>query len=338
MRLGNGWAAALTLALCAGVGAGGAQAQAPSTSSGPAYPAKTVRVLVPWPPGGGNDLLARPIAQKLTENLKQSFVVDNRGGANSIIGSEVVARSPADGYTIMINSVSSMTINPVYYGKLPFSLENFAAVSKLTWWTHAMVAHPTLPVKSMRELTALAKARPNELAYASFGTASTSHLGGEWLNAMAGIKLIHVPYKGGGPALTDTLGGQVPLYFTTLPPVVLYVQNGKLRALAVTSAKRSQFFPDVPSFSETPALKDFVLDIHYGLWVPAGTPREIIQRLNAEVGRVLQAPEVRERLKSLGAEEIAGSTPEQLDALMKAETPVWSRVIKAAGIKTEEFK
>ena len=328
MQCGKG--AGMAVVLCMSMGAAGAWAQT--------YPARPVRVLVPWPPGGGNDLLARPIAQKLTENLKQSFIVDNRGGANSIIGSEVVARSPADGYTVMINSVSSMTINPVYYGKLPFSLDNFAAVSKLTWWTHAMVAHPTLPVKNMRELIALAKARPHELAYASFGTASTSHLGGELLNAMAGIKLTHVPYKGGGPALTDTLGGQVPLYFTTLPPVVPYIQNGKLRALAVTSAKRSQYFPDVPTFNETPVLKDFVLDIHYGLWVPAGTPRDIIQRLNAEIGKVLQAPEVRERLKSLGAEEIAGSTPEQLDALMKAETPVWGRVIKAAGIKTEEFK
>ncbi len=256
------------MALC--MGAACAWAQAPT---GPAYPARTVRVLVPWPPGGGNDLLARPIAQKLTENLKQSFVVDNRGGANSIIGSEVVARAPADGYTVMINSVSSMTINPVYYAQLPFSLDHFAAVTRLTWWTHALAAHPTLPVKNVRELIALAKARPNELAYASFGTASTSHLGGELLNAMAGIKLTHVPYKGGGPALTDTLGGQVPLYFTTLPPAVPYIQNGKLRALAVTSAKRSQFFPEVPTFSETPALKDFVLDIHYGLWVPAGTHR-----------------------------------------------------------------
>ncbi|MGH8620407.1 MAG: Bug family tripartite tricarboxylate transporter substrate binding protein [Burkholderiales bacterium] len=327
----------MTVLVCAGMGLGaaGAWAQAPS---GQAYPAKTVRVLVPWPPGGGNDLLARPIAQKLTENLKQSFVVDNRGGANSIIGSEVVARAPADGYTVMINSVSSMTINPVYYAKLPFSLDNFAAVTRLTWWTHALTAHPTLPVKNMRELIALAKARPNELAYASFGTASTSHLGGELLNAMAGIKLTHVPYKGGGPALTDTLGGQVPLYFTTLPPAVPYIQSGKLRALAVTSARRSQYFPEVPTFGETPALKDFVLDIHYGLWVPAGTPREVIARLNAEVGRALQAPEVRERLKSLGAEEIAGSTPEQLDALMKAETPLWGRVLKAAGIKTEEFR
>lgn len=333
MRFSTGVAVAAIWAWYAGTGVAGAQAQAPGASPGQAYPAKAVRVLVPWPPGGGNDLLARPIAQKLTENLKQSFVVDNRGGANSIIGSEVVARSPADGYTIMINSVSSMTINPVYYGKLPFSLDNFASVSKLTWWTHAMVAHPTLPVKNMRELIALAKARPNELAYASFGTASTSHLGGELLNAMAGIKLTHVPYKGGGPALTDTLGGQVPLYFTTLPPVVPYIQNGKLRALAVTSEKRSPFTPELPTLGEE-GIKGFAAVNWWGILFPTGVPRPIIDKVNGDLVRALAKPDVKTRLGELGVEAIS-STPEGFGEYMDKERAKWAKLIKEANIRIE---
>src|SRR5438067_6429272 len=177
-----------------------------TTLAAQSWPAKPVRVVVPWPPGGGNDLIARPIAQKLQENLKQGFVVENRGGANGIIGSDAVAKSAPDGYTLMVNSVSAMTINQIFYSGLPYNLEkDFAPVSKLTWWTHALVAHPSFPAKNMAELIAMAKAKPGSIAFASFGTASTAHLGGELLNVLAGIQLLHVPYKGGGPALTDNL-------------------------------------------------------------------------------------------------------------------------------------
>ena len=311
--------------------AGGASAQS--------WPARPVRVVVPWPPGGGNDLVARPIAQKLQENLKQAFVVENRGGANSIIGSDAVAKSAPDGYTMMVNSVSAMTINEVYYTGLPYKLAtDFAPVSRITWWTHALVAHPSFPAKSLADVIALAKAKPGQIAFASFGTASTAHLGGELLNVLAGVQLLHVPYKGGGPAMTDLLGGQVPLYLTTLPPAMAHLQSGKARALAVTSAKRSQYLPDVPTFAETPGLESYELNAHYGIWMPAGTPAEVIARLNAELGKVLAAPDVRERMKALGAEETASSTPEELARLVREEIPLWTKIAKAANIRPEALK
>ena len=299
------------------------------------YPAKPVRLVVPWPPGGGIDTVGRWMAQKLVDPLGQQVVVDNRGGQSGVIGADHVAKSPADGYTIMVHTVTGHLINPAFYGKLPYDTErDFSSITLIASAPHIIVAHPSLPVKTLKELIAFAKARPGQIDYASFGTGSTSHLSGELFMSMTGVKLVHIPYKGGGPALIDTLAGHVPLYFSGIPASLPHVGSGKLRGLAVTGAVRSKQLPEIPTVDEAAGTKGYVSELMYGVLAPAGVPREIIARLNSELVKIINTPDIRERLAGIGADLVA-NTPAQMDAYIRAELPKWAKVVKAAGIKPQ---
>src|SRR5688572_10595503 len=307
-----------------------------SLAAAQAYPVKPVRIVVPWPPGGGNDLIARWLAQKLAEPLGQQVVVDNRGGQNGVIGADHVAKSPGDGYTIMVHTVTGHMINPAFYGKLPYDTErDFTPITLIASVPHTIVAHPSLPVKTLKELIALARARPGELNFASFGNGSTSHLSGEMFNAMTGVKLVHIPYKGGGPALIDTLAGHVPLYFSSLPTSLQHVKAGKLRGLAVTGAKRSKQIPEMPTVDEAAGTKGYVSEVMYGILAPAGVPRDILARLNRELVKALHAPDIREKLASIGTDDPVANTPEQMAAYIRAEMPKWAKLVKASGAKPD---
>lgn len=300
------------------------------------YPAKPVRVVVPWPPGGGNDILARWLAQKLVEPLGQQVIVDNRGGQSGVIGADNVAKSPPDGYTIMVHTVTGHLINSVFYAKVPYDTErDFSPITMIASVPHTIVAHPSLPVRTLKELIALAKARPGEINFASFGQASTSHLSGELFNSMTGVKLVHIPYKGGGPALVDTVAGHVPLYFSSLPTSLQQVKSGRLRALAVTSATRSKHMPETPTVDEAAGTKGYVTELVYGVFAPANVPRDIVARLNRELVKILNTPDMRERLDSIGTGDPIANTPEQMQAYVRAELPKWARIVKASGIKPE---
>jgi tripartite-type tricarboxylate transporter receptor subunit TctC len=297
------------------------------------YPARSIHLIAPWPPTGTVDILARTLGQKLSENLAQPVLIDNRAGANGIIGSEAAAKSAPDGYTLLVDNITGHAINATLQAKMPFdSMRDFAHVSLLAWVPDGVVSLPSLPAKNIPELIALAKAKPGQLTYASFGVGSSAHLAGELFKIMAGVDLLHVPYKGGQPAIADLLAGQVSIYIPVLPSVVPLAKAGRLRLLAVTSAKRSSAMPDVPTIAET--LPGFEASNWFGLMAPAGTPPEIVARLNAETAKALQAPEVRERLASLGF-EIQSSTPQEFTALLKSETEKWARVIKTSGARTE---
>ena len=298
------------------------------------YPAKPVRMIVPWPAGGGTDMMARPLAQKLTERLGQTVVVENRGGASGIVGSEIAARAAPDGYTILVDNVTSHATNITLFTKLTYnSLRDYAPVTLLTTVANIIVVHPSLPARSVKDLVALARSHPGQLSFASYGTGGTTHLAGEMLKARAGIDMVHVPYKGGAPALVDAVAGHVPVYFSVLSTSSAQVQAGKLRALAVTGAERDPLFRDVPTVAES-GYPGFEANNWYGLLTPAGVPREIIARLNSEIQAVLKQPDVIERLASQG-NKIFVSTPEQLRDHMAAETRKWAEVIKAAGVRAE---
>ena len=300
------------------------------------YPAKPVRIVVPWPPGGGNDLIARWFAQKLADPLGQQVVVDNRGGQNGVIGADNVAKSPADGYTIMVHTITGHVINPAFYGKLPYDTErDFAGVTLIASVAHTIVAHPSLPVRSLKDLIALAKARPGEINFASFGNGSTSHLSGELFNSMTGVKLVHIPYKGGGPALIDTLAGHVPLYFSSLPTSLPQVKLGKLRALAVTGATRSKQLPEVQTVDEGAGIQGYVSEVMYGVLAPAGVPPNILARLNGELVKILNTADMRERLAGIGTDDPVPTTPEQTLAYVRAELPKWAKIVKASGTKAD---
>ena len=320
----------------AAVLAGLALLAACSASIAQTYPVKPVRIVVPWPPGGGNDLIARWIAPKLTESMGQQVVVDNRGGQNGVIGADNVAKSPADGYTIMVHTVTGHMINPAFYGKLPYDTErDFTPVTLIASVPHTIVAHPALPVRTLKDLIALARARPGELNFASFGNGSTSHLSGEMFNAMTGVKLVHIPYKGGGPALIDTLAGHVPLYFSSLPTSLQQVKAGKLRGLAVTGAIRSKQIPEMPTVDEAAGTKGYVSEVMYGILAPANVPRDIVTRLNRELVKILNAPDIREKLASIGTDDPVANTPEQMAAYIRAEMPKWAKLVKASGAKPD---
>ena len=298
------------------------------------YPAKPIRMIAPWPPTGTVDILARTLAQKLSDNLGQTVVVENRAGANGVIGSDAVAKSAPDGYTILVDNITGHAINATMQPKMPFdSLRDFAQVSLLAWVPDGVVSLPSLPAKNMQELIALAKAKPGQITYASFGVGSSAHLAGELMKTMAGIDMLHVPYKGGQPAIADLLAGQVSIYIPVLPSVVALVKADRLRLLAVTSAKRSSALPDVPTVAES-GLPGFEASNWFGLMTPAGTPAEIVARLNTETLKALQAPEVRTRLIALGC-EIQSSTPQEFQALLRSETEKWAKVIKASGARIE---
>jgi len=291
-------------------------------------------MIVPYPPGGGTDIVGRIVAQKLSEALGQQVVVDNRGGATGSIGAELVAKSLPDGYTILMGNIAPNAINVSLQPKLPYDpVADFAPVSLVAITPNILVVHPSLPVKTVKELVALARARPGQLNYPSAGVGSSSHLAGELLAILTGIRIVHIPYKGGGPAMIDTISGEMQMMFATMPAAMPHVKSGRVRPVAVTTTQRSPTLPELPTVSET-GVKGYEASTWYGVLTPARTPRPVIDRLHGETVRMLAAPDVRERLGSQGFEP-AGSTPEEFAAYIKSEIAKWGKVIRTAGIRPE---
>jgi tripartite-type tricarboxylate transporter receptor subunit TctC len=302
-------------------------------AQGTAYPAKPVRIVVPSSPGGGTDILARLLAQKLTENLGQQFVVENRPGAGQIIGIEAVARSAPDGYTLLM-AASAIVINEVLYKKPPYdTLRDFAPITLGASLPNILVVHPALPAKSVRELIALAKARPGMLNYSSAGSGTSPHLSMELFRIMSGITLTHIPYKGTGPATVDLVAGQVQLSMPNVLTALPQIKGGKLRALGVTSSKRASGLPDIPAIAEA-GVPGYEAIQWYGLLAPAGTSRDVVNKLQSETAKILVLQEVKERLAADGADAV-GNRPQEFAAYIKAEIDKWSKVVKAGGITLE---
>ena len=295
------------------------------------YPVRGLRYIVPQAPGGSSDTLARVIAPRLAEALGQSVVIDNRPGATGIIGSEIVARAPADGYTLLQAATSHAT-NPATGVRLPYdTARDFAPVTLLSQQPNLWIVHPSLPVRDIKGLVALAKARPGQLDFASSGTGSSQHLAGELLNVLAGIQLVHVPYKGSQPALIDVLGGRVAIMVSTLAPAMPMVKSARLRALAITSAARSRVAPDVPTVAES-GIAGYEAISWQGVLARGGTPSNVVQRLNSDLRKVLAQAELQRQLADQGYEPLSG-TPEAFDAYIQSEIAKWTRVVKSAGLK-----
>jgi tripartite-type tricarboxylate transporter receptor subunit TctC len=296
------------------------------------YPTRPIRMIVGFAPGGGTDLTARPVAAKMSELLGQQVIVENRPGAAGNIATEQVARAAPDGYTILMGTIAALAINPSLYGNLKFDPEaDFAPVIQVVDATNVLALHPSVPANSVQELIALAKQK--SLSAGSSGIGATGHLAIELFNVMAGVKLVHVPYKGGGPAMTDLVGGQVQLVFATAASAVPQIRAGRIKGIAVTTARRSALLPELPTISEA-GLPGFDANNWYGIVVPARTPRAIIDQLNAEVTKVLAMPDVKATLFNQGLDAAPG-TPEQFGAYIKSERIKWARVIKASGAKAE---
>ncbi|MFN7751356.1 MAG: Bug family tripartite tricarboxylate transporter substrate binding protein [Pseudomonadota bacterium] len=325
------------VALVAGAAALAFAAPGPlaTTAHAQAWPAKTVRFVLGFPPGGGSDILGRIVAARMQEFLGQPVVIENRPGASGNIAAEFVARAPADGYTIYLAQIVAVSISPSLFAKLPYDpVRDFAPVSLIATGPNLLVVHPALPVKSVKDLVALARSRPGEMNFASVGPGSIQHLAGEQFNLAAGVKTVHVPYKGSSPAGIDLMAGQVSFMFDSAPPVMNFVKSGRMRLLAVTSARRSALMPDVPTLAES-GLPGFDFSTWWGLMAPAATPRPIIDRLNAELGRTLKLPEVRERFEAVGAEP-RHTTPEEFAAVIRAEIPRFAKLVKAAGVRIDQ--
>jgi tripartite-type tricarboxylate transporter receptor subunit TctC len=314
---------AFALALCAS-----------STAFAQAYPTKPVRFVVPFAPGGSTDTLARTLAQKLSDGLGQQVVIDNRTGANGNIGMEIVAKAPPDGHTIVLGYIANVAIGPSLYDKLPFDpVRDYEPVTLLATSPNALVAHPAVAVANLKDVIALAKSKPGSLNYASASVASVGHLTGELLNQLAGMKMVHVAYKGSGQAVTDLLGGHIQLMFSGFSSVMPHIRSGKLRAIAQTGEKRSPALPDVPTIAES-GFPKFEATAWYGVHAPAKTPKPIVSRLNAEFVKALKMQDVRDRLGALGF-EIVGSTPEYYGKYIRTEITKWAKVVKASGAKPE---
>jgi len=298
-----------------------------------AYPVKPVRVIVPFPAGGPNDIIGRIVAQRLTEAFGQQVIADNRAGAGGTIGTMAVVKAPADGYTLLSGGMGNLVMNPII-DKVPYdTLRDLAPVSLVASAPNVLVVHPSLPVKDVKELLALARSRPGELNYGSGGIGSTPHLSGALFNVLGKVNLVHVPYKGNAPALTDLLGGQVQVAFLGIPPAQPHVGSGKLRALAVTSAKRSNALPQTPTVAES-GIAGYELSPWYGILAPAGTPADVVARLNATIGKAMGTADMGDKLAAIGAEP-ESATPEQYGARIRADVEKWTKVIRAANIKPE---
>jgi tripartite-type tricarboxylate transporter receptor subunit TctC len=297
------------------------------------YPTRPVRIIVPQSPGASTDITARLVAQGLNEAFRQPVIVDNRPGSSGIAGTELVARAAPDGYTLMVVA-SSFSINPALDRKLPYdSIRDFTTVTQLSKFPNMLAAHPSTPVKTLQDVISLAKAKPGQVTYASAGVATGTHMTAELLRYMTRIDLLHVPYKGGGPALTAAMGGQTQLLIGTSVGTLPHTRSGKLRAIAVTSARRSAAAPEVPTFAES-GVPGYEHEPWNGMFGPAEMPKAVLARVNAEVVRVLNSPEAKKVLEGDGA-DVVGSTPEQFAVVLKAEIAKWTKVAKAAGIKAE---
>jgi tripartite-type tricarboxylate transporter receptor subunit TctC len=320
--------AALALAAVAALAMGAAGAAQPD------FPSKPVRFIVPFAPGGSTDTLARTLSVKLTDSLGQQVVVDNRPGANGNIGMEIVARANPDGYTIVLGYISNLGTGPSLYKKLPYDpVKDYAPVTQIASAPNIVVLHPSVPAKSFREFIAYAKANPGKVSYATAGVGSIGHLSGVLLDQLAGIDMVHVPYKGSGQAVNDILGGHVQMMISGMSSVIQHVKSGRLRPIAMTSLERSPAAPDVPTIAEQ-GFPGFEGTAWYGVLAPAGTPPPVVNRLNADILKALKQPDVRERLGAVGF-DIVGGTPEQFGAYIKTEIAKWAKVVKAAGIKPE---
>jgi tripartite-type tricarboxylate transporter receptor subunit TctC len=298
------------------------------------YPRRPVRLVVPFPPGGGNDIVARAVAQELGKSLGQQFVVDNRAGAGGAIGAELAARSPADGYTLFLGGVGSHVVNPSLHAKLSYDpIRDFAPVALIASAPSVLVVNPSLQATSIAEFTALAKANPGKLNYASNGNGSSAQLAAVLYESMAGVRMVHVPYKGVAPALVDLMSGEVQLMFGTLVAILPHIKAGRLRALAVTGRNRSALLPEVPTLAES-GLPGYEAGSWYGILAPAGTPGAIVARLNAEINAAIRQPEVRERLAAEGA-EVLGGTPADFASHIKAELSRMGKLMREAGVRME---
>jgi tripartite-type tricarboxylate transporter receptor subunit TctC len=298
------------------------------------YPNKPIRLIVPFPPGGGNDVIARLIAQKLSDRFGQQVVVDNKAGANGIVGLQALMQSPADGYTLAVAAAGPMAVNPSLYDKLPYDpTKDFSPITNLVNYPLLLVVHPSVPVKTTLDLVNLAKAKPKQLFFASPGSGNSGHLAGELFNTMAQVQTVHVPYKGQGPALADLLTGQVQMLYSSIPSVLPQVRSGQLNALAVGSAKRLPSLPDIPTLAET-GVPGYEAYSWVGIVAPAKTPKAIVTRLNQEIVDILKQKDVAEKLNQQGALPV-GDTPEQFGAYIKAEIDKWGAVVRAANIKAD---
>ena len=305
----------------------------PALAAAQTYPAKPVRLIAASSPGSAVDIVARIVAPRLAEQLGQQFIVDNRAGAGGNLGAEIAAKAPPDGYTLFMGTPAH-AINTALYRKLNYDLaRDFAPVSQLTSGQYVIVVHPSLPVKSVKELIALARAKPGQLNFASAGSGNATHLAGELFKSLARVNIVHVPYKGSGPALTDLIGGQVQLMFSNLTSALPHVRTGRLRALAVTGEKRATVAPELPTVIEAGVPK-YVVISWFGVLAPAGTSQGIIMRLNGEIERALRAPDVQERLAGEGAEP-APNSPERFAAFLRDEMMQWTKVVRSAGIRPE---
>jgi tripartite-type tricarboxylate transporter receptor subunit TctC len=297
------------------------------------YPDKPIRFVVPYPPGGGTDVIARIVQEKFHQLLGQSIVIDNRGGAGGSVGSDIVAKSTPDGYTVLF-TLSSHTINPAIFPKLPFdTAKDFEPVGMVASLPQILVANPQLPANTVAEVVAMLKAKPGSLAYASVGNGSPGHLAGELMKLKTGTQMTHIPYRGGGPAVSDVIGGQVPLLWVSIPAAAQHVKSGRLKAIAVSTMKRSAAFPLIPTMNEAGVL-DFEVDSWYAMFVPAKTPRAVIERLNKALNSVLADADVKQQLLAQGAEAVGGA-PERLGQTVVAELPKWAKLAKDANIKAD---
>ena len=298
-----------------------------------AWPEKPITLVVPWAAGGSTDILARTVSEKLSQSLGVAVVVDNKAGASGNIGSLAVVRAKPDGHTILFGSMSTHAMNGALMAKMPFhGVDDFAPIGLLAYVTNTMVVHPSVPANNVKELIAWAKANPGKLAYASAGPGSTNHLSAVLLERLAGIEMLHVPYKGGAPAVADTVAGQTQVLFTAATQSLPHVKVGKLKLLAVTEAKRSPLLPEVPTVAET--VPGYELAVWYGAFAPLGTPAEIVSRLNAEINKAMNLPDVKARVSAMGV-EVATTTPEQFATLLKRDEQRYGKLIREFGIKAE---
>jgi tripartite-type tricarboxylate transporter receptor subunit TctC len=298
------------------------------------YPTKPIKMIVPFPPAGSTDLSARAVADKLGQRLGHPVIIENKPGAGGNIGSDVAAKSPNDGYTLLVGTVGTHAINPSLYSKMPYDhLKDFAPVILLSTTPNVLVVNPSFPANSVKEVIAMAKAKPDELTFASSGNGTSIHLSGELFKSMAGVKMTHVPYKGSGPMLIDLMAGQTSMAFDNLSASIQHIKAGKLKALATTGPQRAPALPDLPTVSEA-GLAGYDSTSWNAVYAPAGTPKEIVDRLNRELRAILESPETKKFFAEQGA-EAGGGTPQQLDAFMRAETTKWAKVVKESGAKVD---
>jgi tripartite-type tricarboxylate transporter receptor subunit TctC len=311
-----------------------ALAALPMAAFAQGYPSKPIRFVVPYPPGGPLDTIARLLGQKVSEGVKQPVIVENKPGAGGNIGADFVAKSLADGHTILMGAVATHAINPTLYAKIPYDpVRDFAPITQVASTPNVLVVNPSLPVSSVAELIAHAKANPGKLNFGSGSTGSAGHLAGELFNSLAGVQMTHIPYKGAAPAMRDLIGGQIHLMFDNLASSLTQVRAGRVKALAVTTANRSSLAPELPTVAES-GLAGFDISTWFGVFAPAGTPREAITRLHTEFTRALAAPDVREKMLNMGAEPV-GNTPAEFAAFIRAEAGKYARVIKASGARVD---